>query len=268
MKVTLFALFVALLIIGCAESPSDSTTLTQSTNPIDLDDSEVRKKIIAQAVEVTSERQADGTWVFYERHTRLPYKGTGWAVIYYDDGIRLEALIQLKGGKREGLLATWYKKGQMKVEVNFIDGKKDGLLNHSYMEMQKRTESNWMDDKMDGFSTTWHENGQKKAEANWKDSKRDGLSTEWHENGQKKSESNWKDGCADGLANTWHENGQKKAEVNWKDDKIVWLLSWHENGEKSAESNFKNGNGVLVWYKEDGTENYREVYKAGEIVRD
>ena len=220
MKVTLFALFVALLIIGCAESPSDSTTLTQSTNPIDLDDSEVRKKIIAQAVEVTSERQADDTWVFYERHTRLPYKGTGWAVIYYDDGIRLEALIQLKGGKREGLLATWYKKGQMKVEVNFIDGKKDGLLNHSYMEMQKRTESNWMDNKMDGFSTAWHENGQKKAEA------------------------------------------------NWEEDKIVWLLSWHENGEKSAESNFKNGNGVLVWYKEDGTENYREVYKDGVKVED
>ena len=58
------------------------------------------------------------------------------------------------------------------------------------------------------------------------------------------------------------------AEANWEEDKIVWLLSWHENGEKSAESNFKNGNGVLVWYKEDGTENYREVYKDGVKVED
>ena len=60
---------------------------------IDLDDPEVRKKIIAQAVEVTPKKQADGTTVFYERHTRLPYKGTGWAVNYYDGGIRLEALL-------------------------------------------------------------------------------------------------------------------------------------------------------------------------------
>ena len=123
---------------------------------IDLDDPEVRKKVIAQAVEVTPKNQADGTWVFYERHTRLPYKGTGWAVIYYDDGIRLDALIQFKGGKREGLQTTWYKKGQVKVEVNFIDGKKYGLLNHSYMEMQKKSEANYKGGKKDGLWTTWH----------------------------------------------------------------------------------------------------------------
>ena len=125
---------------------------------IDLDDPEVREKIIAQAVEVTPKYQADGTWVFYERHTRLPYKGTGWAVSYYDDGIRLEGLRQFKEGKREGLHTTWYKKGQMKVEVNFIDGKKYGLLNHSYMEMQKWSEENYKDGREDGLFTIWYYN--------------------------------------------------------------------------------------------------------------
>ena len=56
---------------------------------IDLDDPVVRKEIIAQATEVTSEKKRDGSLVFYEPLAKSPYKGTGWVVIYFDDGIKL-----------------------------------------------------------------------------------------------------------------------------------------------------------------------------------
>lgn len=117
---------------------------------IDLDDPEIRKKIIAQAVEVTWEKKADGTTVFYEPFTRSPYKGTGWVVIYYDDGIKLNALIQFKGGKRNGLESSWHENGQKSFEGNYKDGKKEG-------------------------ETQWYENGQVKAKFSYQDGKIEGL---------------------------------------------------------------------------------------------
>ena len=87
---------------------------------INLDDPKVRKAIIEQAVEVTSEKKSDGTFVIYEPLARSPYKGTGWVVTYYDDG-SLQILCQLKDGKEDGLGTHWYdsgKKGLGMVEVN------------------------------------------------------------------------------------------------------------------------------------------------------
>jgi hypothetical protein len=39
-------------------------------------------------------------------------------------------------------------------------------------------------------------------------------------------------------------------------------------GEKCPVTNVKDGNGVLVIYKDDGTERFRETYKNGKIVED
>ena len=36
--------------------------------------------------------------------------------------------------------------------------------------------------------------------------------------------------------------------------------------EKCAVTNVVNGNGVLVEYREDGTEKYRDTYKDGKVV--
>ena len=113
---------------------------------IDLDNPEVRKKIIAQAAEVTVEKKPDGSFVFYDPITGLRHQGTGWTVFYYDNG-SLESLFQLKDGQYNGLFKGWYDNGEKKVK------------------------SNWKDGKPDGLRTEWYENGEKKAEANFKDGK-------------------------------------------------------------------------------------------------
>ena len=92
---------------------------------INLDDADVRRKIIEQAVEVASEEKADGTIVFYEPLASSPYKGTGWVVMYYDDGSLLN-LSQLKDGKKDGLYTFWHENGQMKEEASWKDGNLDG----------------------------------------------------------------------------------------------------------------------------------------------
>ena len=77
-----------------------------------------------------------------------------------------------------------------------------------------------------------------------------------------------KDGKQDGLVTKWYENGQKRQEENYKDYKLMSAVGWKPNGDKCPVTNVKDGNGLWVWYKEDGTESFRKTYKNGEIVED
>ena len=77
-----------------------------------------------------------------------------------------------------------------------------------------------------------------------------------------------KNGKQDGLVTKWYENGQKRQEENYKDYKLMSAVGWKPNGDKCPETNVKDGNGLWVWYKEDGTESFRKTYKNGEIVED
>jgi hypothetical protein len=43
---------------------------------------------------------------------------------------------------------------------------------------------------------------------------------------------------------------------------------WKKNGEKCPVTNVKDGNGVMVFYDEGGTERRRNTYKDGEVVID
>lgn len=133
---------------------------------------------------------------------------------------------------------------------------------------QVRLLSQYKDGKGDGLFTSWYEKGQKEMEGYVKDGKPDGFGSSWHENGQKKFEGNCKDGKKDGLWTFWYENGQKKSEENLKDDKLMTAVAWKPNGEKCPVTKLIDGNGVALWYKKDGTEELRQTYKEGEIVRD
>ena len=76
-----------------------------------------------------------------------------------------------------------------------------------------------------------------------------------------------KDGKQDGLVTKWYENGQKRQEENYKDYKLMSAVGWKPNGDKCPVTNVKDGNGLWVWYNDDGTESFRTTYKDGEIVR-
>tara|TARA_Y100000589_G_C26990717_1_gene562500 strand:- start:39 stop:545 length:507 start_codon:yes stop_codon:yes gene_type:complete len=119
-----------------------------------------------------------------------------------------------------------------------------------------------------GKAVAFHPNGQKRWEQTYKDGKLDGLWTGWWKNGQKRFERNYKDGKRDGLTTEWYENGQKGQEVKHKDGKLMSTVHWKPNGEKCPVTNVKDGDGIAVWYKDDGTEWVRQTYKDGKLVRD
>jgi antitoxin component YwqK of YwqJK toxin-antitoxin module len=94
------------------------------------------------------------------------------------------------------------------------------------------------------------------------------LKTEYYDNGQKQWEGMFRDGRPDGLTIWWYESGQKRSEVNWKEGELISSVAWKPNGEKCPESNVKNGNGVVVYYNDDGTEKNRITFKDGGPVSD
>jgi antitoxin component YwqK of YwqJK toxin-antitoxin module len=156
MKITLFALFTALLMIGCG-SPN-------------VDDPETLDKIIAEAVEEDKlqKRGKEGEELFYAPNKQTPY--TGWSKSMYDDG-QIKSLVQYKDGKVDGLWIEWFANGQKEEEANYKDGKLDGLVTGWYDNGQKKYEVNFKDDKLDGLTTSWDEHGLKSGEGNYKDGK-------------------------------------------------------------------------------------------------
>jgi antitoxin component YwqK of YwqJK toxin-antitoxin module len=48
----------------------------------------------------------------------------------------------------------------------------------------------------------------------------------------------------------------------------VTAVTWKPNGEKCPVTNVVNGNGVVVQYNDDGTEDYHWTYKDGKRVFD
>jgi hypothetical protein len=86
-----------------------------------------------------------------------------------------------------------------------------------------------------------------------------------HYNGQINMLTQFKDGKKDGMSMSWFKNGQKWREQTYKDGKLWTAVKWKPNGEKCPVTNIVNGNGVMVWYNDDGTEDRRTTYKDGEL---
>lgn len=185
---TLFALFIALFLLGCGEPPSDSTTSnklpkslpkTESYNSIDLDDTETLDETIAKAIDKDNlqKRGKKGEELLYAPNEQTPY--TGWAKSMHGNG-QIRDLVKMRDGKKDGLAKTWFENGQQ-GEGNFKDGKQDGVWTLWNENRQKKWEINYKDGKLDGIWTLWNRNGQKTREINY-------------ENGQREWQKDFKDG--------------------------------------------------------------------------
>ena len=248
MKPILLSLAIALLMVGCGEP--------------DLSDPDVVEDATADAVDWSKLQDRSG--VTYLPNTQKPF--SGYAKRAYENG-QVEILVQFKDGyvvrKKE-----WRDNGTPKRGANYKDGKKDGLETSWYENGQKEGETIYKHGKRDGLATEWYEDGTEASRYTYKDGKQDGLATDWYENGQKWYEAIFKDGKEDGPDTSWYENGQKESEGNFKDGKLMSAEVWKPNGENCPETNLKDGNGVVVYYNEDGTEESRFTYKDGEEVED
>jgi antitoxin component YwqK of YwqJK toxin-antitoxin module len=65
---------------------------------------------------------------------------------------------------------------------------------------------------------------------------------------------------------TYYPNGQKADESLWTMGKIKETKVWMPNGELCSRSKVNNGNGLRVFYDEDGLEFTSITYKNGEVI--
>ena len=177
---------------------------------------------------------------------------------------------------------TWVEYGKLELRdyLRYFEEKPfTGVAVRKYKNGQKWFEDTYKDGRQHGLSTSWYENGQKEKEATFKDGKELGPVTEkWYgyvrkyyvKQVQELLEDTIKDGKQHGSMTGWYgwyKNGQKALKENYKDDKIMSAVAWKPNGDKCPVTNVKGGNGVLVLYFEDGTEDSRYTYKDGERVK-
>ena len=252
-----------------------------SRKRVDLDVNETRKTISIESTAFPGSSSVDYTTLTLEQLLEEVdpegEAGSRSSYLVFPDSTLNEILAKAIDYKKiTGDYTGWARRiwdnGQIKALGNITDGMKDGLWTEWYESGNKLTEVNYKAGKMDGIATLWHENGQKQSESNYKDGKLDGVWTDWNEDGQKKGEGNFQDGKPNGLTTLWYENGQKQIETNFKNGELMPLVLtafvWKPNGEKCTVTNLKDGNGVIVEYKEDGTEKNRTTFKDGKPVRD
>jgi antitoxin component YwqK of YwqJK toxin-antitoxin module len=150
MKVPLFALFVALLMVGCGES--------------DLSDPDVVEDATADAVDWSKLQDRDG--VMYLPNEENPF--TGRAESFHKNGQK-ESEKNFKDGKLDGLLSWWHESGRKVSEGNFKDGKMDGFAVMWYENGQKQVEGNYRAGKLDGLLITYNEDGTEDYRFTYKD---------------------------------------------------------------------------------------------------
>ncbi len=165
-----------------------------------------------------------------------------------------------------GLRTWYYENGQKHREGNFKDGKPEGLSTSWHENGLKQMEVTFKGGKMNGLLTSWYPEGQKYSEQNYKDGKQDGPSIGWFGNGKKRVEVSYKDGHQQGIRRNWYENGKEKSEYTYNQGKLVTASAWKINGVRCMETDVVDGDGVGVFYGNDGVVKGQSTYKAGSEV--
>ena len=65
------------------------------------------------------------------------------------------------------------------------------------------------------------------------------------------------------VETSFYESGQRESVKNYKNGKLLAAVSWKPDGEKCPDTNVKDGNGILVVYDKEGTENARQRFQDG-----
>lgn len=186
------------------------------------------------------------------------------------DGKLLE-VDNIKNGKWHGLQQEWYKNGQIRSILNFIDGnlldttfsfyesgklKSIGLDNGRWFTLSEKGDTLVVGNKKDGKSIgkrcAWFENGKRNFIFTYNDSgKKDGLSVQWREDGTVQDSIIYRNGE---MIEGWYyyDNGKLHYYYKKKDcDQCYSQIFYDPKGKKCGEE--KNGNGTYIFYSSDGS---------------
>jgi len=149
---------------------------------------------------------------------------------YYDDG-RPKHKRHYENGKLQGVSATFYPSGEVKLTAKFHHG----VL--------------W------GTTFAYYENGRLKAEIPYKNGKISGMKKEYFENGQLYVAQNFEKDIPVGSKRVYYYNGNMKARLDFNDHGKLEgnAKEYYQGGMLKHAVNFRNGQALNGWmYDERG----------------
>ncbi|HKJ82160.1 MAG TPA: TonB family protein [Ignavibacteriaceae bacterium] len=108
---------------------------------------------------------------------------------------------------QNGVSMSWYKNGQLKSQLNYVNGKQEGKSLSWYNNGQLKNEIIYINGKAGGKSLSWYEDGHQKSDYNYSNNSFDGDQIIYYDNGQIKRKDKYVNGkfktgvCYDSLGN-------------------------------------------------------------------
>lgn len=183
------ALALVLGAPGCSAGvqASDTTDLTASKSPNDLDEPELR---IPPAG--TQPSEFERRWSYLAAHS-APDRTTQW------------------NGDLDGPVTLWHPNGTKRGEGSYRASRRDGRWVFWHENGQLRWQGTYVNGELEGRELAWHENGQLELEANWKGGLRDGVFAQWHENGRLAAQGEYRGGKRAGRFHYFDADGNADA---------------------------------------------------------
>ncbi|MFI5333865.1 MAG: toxin-antitoxin system YwqK family antitoxin [Chlamydiales bacterium] len=173
------------------------------------------------------------TGVYFEKNRKKIAEvigGVGKQALFEQD--HLSSLVQIEGGKPEGLVQIFGQERELVQECHVKEGKKHGeeityyAKNHEGKILPKLMVT-WSDDQLHGVTKTWYPTGLMQSQREMSGNKKHGMSFAWY-----------KDGTL--MFNEEYENDRL--------DKGIYF----KKGEKEVVSKIDGGKGVATLFDADG----------------
>ena len=274
-----------LLLIGCNDSTTPPSELNCSNDHqiVYSDDPETLLKIAEQARYLSDLylKERSGVELFYERDSKTLF--TGWVkempkvFLWCDTGLtqtqvdetvqkiqeldkkkkNIKVLAYLKNGRWDKHWTEWYKFPKSKKEEKYFkDGELDGFHTMWYLNGNKQTQTEYQNGKIN-LETTFYKDGRVESQIGYKNNMF--YNAYWGKSGQITFER------VGNISKSWYNNGRQATQKKYKNSNghVLSADVWKPNGEACSVSNLNEGNGIIVYYNEDGTEGGRKTYKKG-----
>lgn len=196
-------------------------------------------------------------------------------------------------GKKHGKWKSLTIDGKVKSIVTYDTGKPRGEAIFYDLNGIETEHGFWNVDHWEGNYVRFHPNGQKACEFNYDNKgRRQGKQLYFHDNGAVMYEGNWQEGKIHGTLTAYDNQGHKILERNYNNEgKFESAIAvpinasappprtftgtgtytlYNMNGKVDRKGNFVKGDlidGERYVYREDGSLNYIEVYKDGEVTK-
>ncbi len=108
---------------------------------------------------------------------------SGYAKIYYDDGVLGSEGNYIKRNVKDGLWKYYTVKGKLISEINYTNGIKNGKEQQFWGNGNVMEEKNWVNGKQEGLWAQFFENGNDRLKTRMVNDKRNGLYYVYYPNG-------------------------------------------------------------------------------------